>query len=75
MSLGLLTRKRWNSKLGERSGSISFDCDSLSLPDEQIGKLYVHGMSLGCSTRLLKDGEQRVDQLADDGGCIQRSQN
>jgi len=31
VSLGLLTQERWESKLGERSCSFSFDCDSLAI--------------------------------------------
>ena len=30
VSLGLLTQERWKSKLGERSDSFSFDCNSLT---------------------------------------------
>ena len=38
VSLGLLTQERWKSKLGERSDSFSFDCNSLTT-GERIWKL------------------------------------
>ena len=38
VSLGLLTQERWKSKLGERSDSFSFDCNSLTTGD-RIWKL------------------------------------
>ena len=41
VSLGLLTRKRWNSKLGEVVIRLVLTV-TVSLQDERIWKLYVH---------------------------------